>query len=139
MNTKEYLEAVKTKTGIDSDYKLAKLLNLTKQAISKYQLGNRVMDDYTAAKIAEVLEIPAIRVIADANAEREKDEKKRNYWEELARQSHAVALVMSLFLGGFMVSDSIDAKSPEYTLCAMLWILCVVFLVWSVNRAQAPD
>lgn len=74
MNTKEYLDAVKQKTGIDSDYKLAKLLNLTKQAISKYQLGNRVMDDYTAAKIAEVLEIPVIKVIADANAEREKDE-----------------------------------------------------------------
>lgn len=139
MKTIDYLDLTKKKLNIKSDYELSKLLSLTSAGLSQYRTGKRVMDDYTAAKIAEVLEIPAIQVIADANAEREKDEKKRNYWKELARQSHAVALVMSLFLGGFMVSDSIDAKSPEYTLCAMLWIFCMVFLVWRHLHAQAVD
>ena len=85
MNTLEYLDAVKAKAGITSDYQLAQLLESSTPVISQYRTRKRTMDDYTAARVAELLGIEELEIIAQANAEREKDAKKRAYWEEKAK------------------------------------------------------
>lgn len=59
------------------------------------------MDDYTAAKIANVLEINPLEVIAAANAEREKHAEKREFWEKLAKMTATAAIAMPLFFGNF--------------------------------------
>lgn len=105
MNTTEYLAAAKRKTGAKNSAALAKALGLTGAALSRYESGDRVMDDYTAAKIAEILDIDPMVIIAQANAEREKDDGKRAYWQKIAARSTmhvalAVVAVVVLLLTG---------------------------------------
>ncbi|MFT3758303.1 helix-turn-helix domain-containing protein [Thauera sp.] len=84
MNTTEYLAAAKQRIGAENSAEMATRLGVTRAAMSRYESGERVMDDYTAARIAEILEIDPLRVIAQANAEREKDEKRAAYWSSIA-------------------------------------------------------
>ena len=85
MKTTEYLDAVKTRAALTSDYQLARLLGLEPSNITMYRKERRVMDDYTAARVAELLDIDELEVIAQANAEREKDAAKRAFWEHKAK------------------------------------------------------
>ena len=85
MKTSEYLELALTKRAHGINAELARMLGIARSAITHYQTGHRIMDDYTASKIAEVLGIDEMELIALANAEREKDPAKRAYWEARAK------------------------------------------------------
>ncbi|NMG32347.1 hypothetical protein [Aromatoleum evansii] len=96
MMTKEFLQAVKAKHELKCDAELARLLESSTPVISRYMTGQRVMDDYTAAKVAELLDLDPMIVIAQANAEREKDEKKRAFWSKFAAAA-SLAMVVGFF------------------------------------------
>lgn len=116
--TKVYIEEAKNKLGIVSDYALSKRLGITKQAVGGYQSGTRVMDNYTAAKLAEALEINPLEVISAASAEREKDDKKREFWQKLARTSAAALVTIPLVFSELEpVEKSLNYQ--EYALCAV--------------------
>lgn len=70
MKTIDYCRALKKQLGISSDYELAKRLGVTRQSVSNYVNGLRAFDTTTAAKVAELLELDPITVIADAELER---------------------------------------------------------------------
>jgi ribosome-binding protein aMBF1 (putative translation factor) len=80
MKTLEYLDAAKAKLGIASDYALAKKLNMTTTAISNYRVGRSRMDDDVALKVAKILEIDPLEVIAAANVERSKTPEIKALW-----------------------------------------------------------
>ena len=94
--TIKYLEEAQKATGADSDKTLAKLLGITAPAISQYKKGSRTIDDYTATKIANVLQINPLEIIAAANAEREKDAGRREFWERMARNGGIPPLCIAL-------------------------------------------
>lgn len=80
MNTIEYLDAVKSRSGITSDYALAKVLGVTQAAVSNYRVGRSRIDDDVALTIAQLLGINPLIVIAAANAERAKTPEQRARW-----------------------------------------------------------
>lgn len=80
MNTLEFLEAVKVKRGITSDYALAKALGITQQAMSSYRSGNSIMNDDVCLSVAAALDLAPIFVIAQANAERTKNPETKARW-----------------------------------------------------------
>lgn len=80
MNTLEYLQAVKTRLGITSDYALAARLGITRSAISKLQLGKGVFGDDVALTVAQILDLNPLVVIAQANAERASTAEMRDRW-----------------------------------------------------------
>lgn len=80
MNTLEYLAACKTRLGIESDYALAKALGVTQQAVSSYRSGNSKINDDVALRVAEILHLHPLQVIAAANAERAKTEEAKARW-----------------------------------------------------------
>lgn len=98
--TLDYLSEAKQRLGLKSDYALAKELGISEGSIGHYRNGRRVLDDYTAAKLAEALEIDPLEVIAAANAEREKDEKKREYWGKIFEKCAAACLLIAIFSFG---------------------------------------
>lgn len=57
MKTAEYLEMALTKRARGVNAELARMLGIARSAITHYQTGHRIMDDYTASKVAEVLGI----------------------------------------------------------------------------------
>ena len=99
----EYLDAAKARLGIESDYAMAKLLDITKQAMSNYRHGRNSMDVYAATRVAEILEIDPMEVIAAASAEGEKNPERRNFWQKkwaAIRASIAAAVVAVCVLAG---------------------------------------
>lgn len=82
MNTLEYLNAVKKRLGISSDYALAARLGVTRSAVSKFQKGH-VFGDDVALTVAEILQLNPLVVIAAANAERAKTEEQKARWTGL--------------------------------------------------------
>lgn len=108
MQTRNYIELTKKKLKIESDYALAKVLGVSRAAIGKYLTGERVMDDYTAAKIAQVLDLPEIKIIAEANQEREKDAKKKSFWKKLAKETAAMVLVAIAHGAGIDEAKGVD-------------------------------
>jgi len=80
-STIEYLDEAKNRLEIDSDNKIAALIGIKREGISNYRSGRSRMDDYVAARIAEILNISKIEVIGTANYEREKNERKKEYWK----------------------------------------------------------
>ncbi|WP_373986978.1 hypothetical protein [Duganella sp. BuS-21] len=92
MNTLEYLRAVKSRLGIESDYALAMRLGVTRSAISKFQLGKGVFGDDVALTIAQILEINPLVVIAQANAERASTPEMRARWMDVIQGFRALLL-----------------------------------------------
>lgn len=81
--TLQYIDAIKLRHGIESDYAVAKLLGTSRQAVSKYRQGNTSFDDLTALHVAELLGVNPLEVIAAANAERAKNDDARRTWTGL--------------------------------------------------------
>lgn len=90
MKTIDYCKAAKKKLGITSDYALAKELKLTRSAISFLVNGHCAMSTTTAAKIAEILELDEIKVIADVELERGTNDE---LWKRIAKKVATIALV----------------------------------------------
>lgn len=82
MTSLEYLDAVKKRLGITSDYALAARLGVTRSAVSKFQKG-AVFGDDVALTVAEILELNPLVVIAAANAERAKTDEQKARWTGL--------------------------------------------------------
>lgn len=84
MNPSEYLDAAKAKMGVESDYELAKRFCIPKQYVSAYRIGKRSIDNMTIFKIADTLGLDPAGVVADLESQREKNEKRREYWQKKA-------------------------------------------------------
>jgi hypothetical protein len=80
LKTIEYLDAVKSRLEITSDYALAKRLGWPQATISGYRTGRRFFDDDAALSVAAALDIHPLQVIAAANAERAKTPEQRARW-----------------------------------------------------------
>jgi plasmid maintenance system antidote protein VapI len=89
MNTLEFLAACKERLGIESDYALAKALNVAQSSISNYRTGRSRIDDDVALSIAEILGINPLVVIAAANAERAKTDEQKARWTGLMEKFSA--------------------------------------------------
>lgn len=89
MKTTEYLDAIKARHGLPSDYALAKLMNCSRSGISGYRSGRTTFDDATARRVADLLDLDAVEVVIAAHAERAKAPEDRALWERaLSRLSH---------------------------------------------------
>ena len=105
MNTNQYLDACKKKLKVESDYALAKHLEISKSAFPKYRHKNGTLDDRIAMKVAETLGIPKGRVLADMQAERAKDEALVKIWKKLAEAATA-CIVVALMGTAVMPNDA---------------------------------
>jgi transcriptional regulator with XRE-family HTH domain len=127
MKIQELLDAVKAKTGAESDGELARNLGVSKQAMSSYYSGHRAPDEYVCLKIAEALEKPLDSVIATVKAASEKDESRREAWENYMKRlgGLAASVLITVCVTVTMLVTSAPAEaaplqgfSPE-TLCIM--------------------
>lgn len=78
--TIEFLDAVKVKLGISSDYALAKRLGFSLSTVSNYRTGRRILDDDAALTVAIALDTHPFNVIAAVNVERAKTPEQRARW-----------------------------------------------------------
>jgi hypothetical protein len=69
MNTEQYIDLVKKIKELDTDYKLCKMMGWPTSRTTKYRDG-QTLDNEAARQIAEILEIPLMKVIADMEVQR---------------------------------------------------------------------
>lgn len=95
MKPSAYLDAVKAQLNIESDYALAKRLEVTRGQIVAMRNGTRPIALATAFKIAIALELDPAHVVADLEEQREKNEKRRDFWRSfLSRATMLIAVIV---------------------------------------------
>ncbi|WP_076887767.1 DUF3693 domain-containing protein [Burkholderia pseudomallei] len=125
--TVEYLDAIKVRLDLPSDYAVAKALGLTRAAVSKQRLGHSVFDDTTALRVAEILGVNPMEVISAANAERARDEETRRLWERAWGKVTGATAVVAIAAGiGLSAAPSTAKASPVrndgLVLCQILYV-----------------
>lgn len=80
MTPAEYLNLTKKLMQIESDYELAKRLGAPRNFIGKIRKGERSMPLILATKIAITLNIDPMKVIADVEAQSEKNPERAEFW-----------------------------------------------------------
>ena len=105
MDISKVLDDAKKVMRIESDYELAKRLEINKANLTHYRKGNRIPDAYACARLADVLGIDPLALLAQIEAETEKNEARRNYWRALSeRVGRGVTLGFFVALFGITVS-----------------------------------
>jgi len=104
MKTSEYLDLAKKTHGMRSDNELARILEWSKSQVNNYRHNRQQMDNEAARKYAEFIDIPVWQVIADMEAQRQKDPVKKQAWKMLSKSStqKGVALPKQLILNAFI-------------------------------------
>lgn len=103
-NITKLLDETKAKIGVETDYALAKSLGLPRARICDYYKGTRAPDEFACLKIAEALGKPLDTVIATVKASSEKDEKRREAWENYMKRLGGLA---ASFVVVFMLSPQL--------------------------------
>lgn len=86
MTPSMYLDALRARHSLTTDFAVAKLLKVERATVSNWRAGRRAPDDSQALAIAKLLAIPRYRVLLDAAASRAQTPAARAAWRELARQ-----------------------------------------------------
>lgn len=94
--TADFLNDLKSKYGLKSNYAVAKFLDQTDTAIARWAHGKGTFSDETAMKIAELLEYDPAYVMACMAAERSKDAKVKKTWEWTANHLGGLAAALAV-------------------------------------------
>lgn len=79
-----WLDRVKTKEGLTSDYQLAQRLHVNRAAINQ-QRGKGSMSTETAIRIGWLLGLNPLAILASSSAARELKPEAVNFWLEVLR------------------------------------------------------
>lgn len=150
MQVIDLLEKVKAKTGATTDYKLSKVLEISDARISDYRSGKRIPDAYACTKIALALEMEPIEIIAEIEAETEKNEQKRNFWRNFKlRSGKATVIILALSFIPFWSIGQISGKLTDNPIMRSqlkflhtLFFKLLTYLLKtpaSTDRRQTPD
>lgn len=107
----DYLKEALEKMGDISQNKKAEKLGLSGPAMSQYMTGARTMDDFACIMVAKVLGIDGMIVIAAAQMEREKNQARKDVWEDLLKKMGA--LVLAWMAAGAMLAGSLSHDSAS--------------------------
>jgi DNA-binding XRE family transcriptional regulator len=84
--TNQYLDEVKTRLRLPSDYALAKTLGVTTSSVVSFRNGRSAVGIETAMKIAEILGIDEHQVYGDGQLERAKTPAVHTFWKEVSEK-----------------------------------------------------
>lgn len=103
----DYLREALEKMGDISQNKKAERLGISSSGMSQYMTGKKIMDDFACIMVAKILGIDGMVVIAAAQMEREKNQARKDVWEDLLKKMGALAL--GGLTAGAMVMGSLSA------------------------------
>jgi plasmid maintenance system antidote protein VapI len=132
-STQTILKRVQSTLGNVSEYRAAKDLGVTPQAVSKWKLGKSFMGDAAALRAATILgEKPEV-IFALLGAERSQNDEARKVWTNLARRLQRSAATGTIAAIGMTMFLNSQAESVLRDVC----ILCQIMVV--VSTPLTPD
>ena len=112
MKAAAWIDRVKAAKGVQSDYAVAKVLELSRATISKYRSTTPTLDEETALKVAYALSIDPAIVLTDQAMERAKNADARSAWSAVLERLGGVAVSILLLAGiGGAGLGSSDARA----------------------------
>ena len=100
MNTVDFIDAVRKKHGLTSDWQVKKLLGWRPARVYEYRRGARELDDQGCIDIARALDIPPAYVMACIAAERAKSAEAKREWlraAKLLKKGLAASVAVAVF------------------------------------------
>jgi len=94
MKPSEYFDAAKGRLKIESDYELAKRLNVKRGPLCQMRQGDRAVPLDVAFKLAITLELDPAKVVADLESQREKNPTRRAFWDSFMSRARSVAALI---------------------------------------------
>ncbi|WP_027710286.1 hypothetical protein [Zooshikella ganghwensis] len=82
----DYLDAFKEKLKIESDYALAKELDVSRQQISNLRYYGGALGKEKCLRMAQALQIDPMQIIATAEAAKAKQKELKSIWLKLAKE-----------------------------------------------------
>lgn len=114
MNAKELLLECKIKLKLESDYALAKALELPRARLSEYMRGKVNPDVYALTRIALTLNKDPISLIAEYEAATEKNVIKKKFWHGfLLRASKAGRVCTLIMVFGLSLLTGLNVDKPK--------------------------
>ncbi len=115
MKIRERLLECKVKTGIKSDYALAEALTVRRQVINELMSGKRKPDAYLAVKMAEVLGVHPLMLLAEFEIETAKTVERRAFWENFGQRikSGLVAMLVLICSAFWLPEQRAAAADPD--------------------------
>ena len=127
MKSYNWVEKIKEKTDLKSDYAVSVALGITRATISQHKTGAvSAFSDKQCIRIAEILQISAAEVLADQHAEAAKTPEEKAAWNEVVKalMSSAAAVLLAFSISALNPPLANAGKvqksiSPNYILCAL--------------------
>ena len=94
MQANDLINAAKDRLKLASDYQIAKRLNLPRQSMPGIREGTRPLPLDVAYKLAIILELDPAQVVAELEAERERNPVRAEFWRSFL--SRAALLVVTV-------------------------------------------
>jgi hypothetical protein len=117
MNTVDFLDLVKRRHNVPSDYALAKLLGVRHQTVSMYRTADSTLGDQTALRVAELLELRPEYVLACVAAERAQVPGVRSAWLRAAQTLAAGVAVAAVGVAGLVERGTVLIMSNRARRC----------------------
>lgn len=89
MRTTEYLDAVRIKLDLPSDYAIAKVLGVSRESVSAFRNGKSAMGIETCMKVGEILQLDGHAVYAHGQIERAKKPEIAEFWRSVSEKFSA--------------------------------------------------
>lgn len=96
MRPSEYIDALRQAYNLQSDYAVAKLLQIKTQQVYQYRKDTHHFGDDVAIRVASLLGIDATQVIGDSKASQAHSEVTRTFWKRLADSTRKVPVNIAL-------------------------------------------
>lgn len=121
--TGRYLDAIKSRLNIPSDYALAAHWNVTRQSISDYRRGVKTLGDDRCMEVARILDLPPEQVLLEIQADRARKQGHHSIADilerVLKRLAHAPAILAGLCLSLCLLtmpkdSDAMTRENADY-------------------------
>ncbi|MTV36265.1 helix-turn-helix domain-containing protein [Duganella radicis] len=87
--TIEYLESVRAKLDLPSDYAISKALGVTRESVSGWRNGKSPFGIETAMKIGEILGEDGHAIYAHGQIERAKKPEIADFWKDISEKFSA--------------------------------------------------
>lgn len=94
--TNNYLDLLKAKRNLRSDYAISQLFGCDQSKITNYRKMRSHFGDSEAILMAQLLEIDPAIVLANIRAERAKDEVQKRVWLDIIKRLGGVAALLIL-------------------------------------------
>jgi len=108
-NTEILLDKAKRLCTPESDYELARRLEVTPQRLSNWRCQNSVPDNEVAFRLAKLLRMPVADVIGYFEEDKANTPKKKAFWKnQLPRVLSSIAIGAALLhaAGGSLIDDA---------------------------------